>query len=119
MVRQTNRSRLLFSGGLQATRETKVADIDETNSLEALIRTNYEVFKYESPKLSLNIDLFLIPSVTESGRLRTSLNARVAWELIKDLMWELTGYFTSDNRPPEGAQATTDYGIVTSIKWTF
>ena len=118
MAIQSNRTRLLVSGGLQATREFK-EDPATTDSLEATFRTNYEVFKYQTPKLSLNLDFTLIPSLTDRGRVRTTFDCRVAWEMIKDLSWELTGYYTSDNRPPSDALATNDYGIVTSVKWTF
>ena len=118
MAKQTNRTRVLFSGGLQTTREFR-ADAEETNNLELPVRTNYEFFKYSTPKLSVNIDVSLIPSISDWGRLRTAFDGRVSWEMIKDLMWEISGYFSSDNRPPMGAIASTDYGIVTSIKWTF
>jgi hypothetical protein len=118
MAKQSNRSRILVSGGLQATREFK-EEPATTNNLEATFRTAYEVFKYQTPKLGVNLDVAVMPSLTDWGRVRATFDCRVAWEMIKDLSWELTGYFTSDNRPPSGAQASTDYGIVTSIKWTF
>jgi hypothetical protein len=118
VAKQTNRTRLLVSSGLQATREFK-EEPATTNNLEMTFVTGYEVFKYQTPKLSVKLDAALFPSVNDWGRIRTAFDCRVAWEMIKDLSWEITGYFTSDNRPPSGAQATNDYGIVTSVKWTF
>lgn len=117
-AKQTNRTRLTISGGLQATREFK-EEPATTNNLEMTFVTTYEFFKYQTPKLSVKLDAAVIPSVTDSGRVRTAFDCRLSWEMIKDLSWELTGYFTSDNRPPSDALATNDYGIVTSIKWTF
>ena len=118
IAKQSNRTRLLVAGGLQATREFK-EDPATTDNIEMTFVTTYEVFKYQTPKLSVKLDTALIPSLTDWGRLRTAIDCRVAWEMIKDLSWEITGYFTSDNRPPSGALASSDYGIVTSVKWTF
>ena len=117
-AKQTNRTRVSIAGGLQATHEYRV-EADQTEDLEVPIVTDYEFYKYSTPKLSVYLNLALFPSVSDLGRLRTSFDGRISWEMIKDLMWEVSGYFSSDNRPPMGALASTDYGIITSIKWTF
>ena len=56
---------------------------------------------------------------TDSGRLRTQLDVNLRWELINDLFWDLNYYNTYDSDPPSGAESTSDYGIVTSIGWSF
>jgi hypothetical protein len=39
--------------------------------------------------------------------------------MIKDLFWDLNYYNTYDSDPPSGSTSTTDYGVVTSLGWSF
>ena len=41
------------------------------------------------------------------------------WELISDLFWDLAYYNTFDSDPPSGSTSTNDYGIVTSVGYSF
>ncbi len=79
----------------------------------------YEVFKYKSPKTSLNSKLSFFPSLTEDRRYRVQYDIAARQEIVKDFFFELSGYFTFDSQPPENAASGTDYGIVTSLGWTF
>ena len=40
-------------------------------------------------------------------------------EFIKDLFWELGTYVSYDSRPPESANSSVDYGIVSSLGYSF
>ena len=59
------------------------------------------------------------PSLTESGRIRTEADLRTRYEIIKDLYFEIDVYYSADNRPGEEAIANYDYGVVTSLGYTF
>jgi hypothetical protein len=40
-------------------------------------------------------------------------------EIVKDLFIEPSGYVSYDNEPPSEASATTDYGVVISLGYSF
>ena len=58
-------------------------------------------------------------SLTDSGRYRAQLNSFWRQEIVIDFFFELSVYGTYDSQPPEGALQTSDYGLVTSIGYSF
>jgi len=42
----------------------------------------------------------------------------LSWEIIIDLYWDLSFYFSYDNKPT-GNASTTDYSINTAFKYEF
>lgn len=112
-----NRSRWLASAGLAASRELRNADSNETQ-LEGQLTTDYSYFFFSPTKTDLNLKLVLFPGITESDRLRGNFDAKLRWEIVNDLVWDLTYYFTWDNKPPTGA-SSEDTGVTTSIGYTF
>lgn len=112
-------SRRLWSAmaGLAASREQP---IDESASTEiaAMLGTTYEYFVYDTPKTTLNFQLAVFPYLTESGRVRASLDTGLRRELIEDLFFDLSFYGQYDSEPPDTGQET-DYGLVTSLGYSF
>ena len=47
------------------------------------------------------------------------LNSFWRQEIVVDFFFELSVYGTYDSQPPEGALQTSDYGLVTSIGYSF
>jgi hypothetical protein len=116
---ESNRQNLVALGGLDLnTEDTTGADAGQT-SLEAFLGVQYSRFRYHHPKQNLSIAAFVFPSLTESGRLRAQLNNHWRQELIDDFFFELSIYANYDSQPPEGAAFGADYGIVTSIGYSF
>ncbi len=124
---KTNRTRFDGAMGLALNDEQYFAvNKENRTSLELFGTLGYEYFKFNTPKADVVTRLNVFPSLTESDRIRTTLDAKVRWEIIKDLNWAITLYLSADNRPPETdfdqgtLQASgTDYGITTSIEWTY
>lgn len=115
---QTGRSLWSVTGGLAVVNEQRAGDEDAETNVEALLNTDYEFFTYDSPKTSLNASLTVFPSITDGGRVRSNLETGFRRELITDLFFELSVYHSWDNEPPEEGEKT-DYGIVTSLGYTF
>ena len=88
-------------------------------SLEASISGDYQLFVYDTPKRDINIDLAVFPSLTDGGRVRTNLDIKFSWEIISDLMFQLSYWLNYDNRGADGEGETRDYGITTSIGYTY
>jgi putative salt-induced outer membrane protein YdiY len=115
---QTGRTLWSATTGLAVVNEQRAGDEDAETNLEALLSTDYEFFTYDTPKTRLRTSFTVYPSLTESGRVRTELDVGLSHELIEDLFIELSVYDTYDNEPPAEGEKN-DYGIVTSLGYTF
>ena len=127
---QTNTSELALIGGLVGTAENLSPEIDPDTgeiivdhptqeNLEGLIAIDYSRYVFDDPSVDLSTKLTVFPSITDSGRTRAQFDVNLRWEMIKDLYWDLSYYNTYDSDPPSGSLSTNDYGIVTSIGWSF
>ncbi len=117
-VIQSNTMLWSLDAGLQVSREDLDATEKDTDSLEATFKTNFDWFLFHNPEFDWSTSLQLIPSLTESGRLRGELETKLQWELIGDLKWGLSLYSSFDNQPAETG-STSDYGVNTSLTYEF
>jgi putative salt-induced outer membrane protein YdiY len=115
---QTGRALWSATAGLALVNEQRAGDEDAETNLEGFLNTEFEYFTYDSPKTSLTTSLTLFPSVTDSGRIRGNFELGLRRELVTDLFVEISFYNSYDSRPPEEGE-TNDYGIVTSLGYTF
>jgi hypothetical protein len=88
-------------------------------SVEALFGTQYSFFRYDSPEASLDVSLNLYPSLTQSGRFRSQSQLRSRYEIVKDLFFEVSLYGSYDNEPGDNAVSNSDYGLTTSLGYSF
>lgn len=118
-LKQTNKSELAVLGGLIGTSEELKGDAARQENLEGLLGVDYSRYVLDSPEMSMSASLFAFPSITESGRTRAQLDINLRWELIEDLFWDLTYYSTYDSDPSSDTETNNDYGVVTSIGYSF
>ncbi len=117
---QTNLSEFSLLGGLVATAETLVGDASPQQNLEGLLGAEFSRYIFDDPTVDLSFRLSVFPSITSAGRYRAQFDANIRRELISDLYWDLNYYQTYDSDPPSGeTESTSDYGIVTSLGWSF
>jgi hypothetical protein len=117
-VMQTKRTELYLAAGLAANRELTVESENDTN-LEGLLQAQWNFFKLHTPKSNINASLSLFPGITDSDRFRGTFDIALRQEFIADLFWDLTFYLNYDSKPPQGAAATEDYGVITSLGYSF
>ncbi|MEM1081030.1 MAG: DUF481 domain-containing protein, partial [Pseudomonadota bacterium] len=79
----------------------------------------WDWFRFDSPELDLSTSLEIIPSLTESGRIRGEFDITLNWEIVNDLSWQLNFYDSYDNRPPTEAASENDFGVTTSLAYDF
>ncbi len=115
---QSNYNILQASGGLVINQEWSDEDKSSYSNLEGLLGLSYYRFKYDTPKIDLNAGINFYPSITDFGRVRTEFETRLKLELLKDLFWKLTLYFSNDNRPPDPEASKSDYGFTLSFGYT-
>ena len=115
---QSNRNVLQALLGFQGISEWLTGETESTRDLEGIITLNYSLFKYDSPKSNISIIAAAYPGITDWGRFRFNTSMEVSQEIIKDFTIGLTFYNSFDNRPPEGSEKN-DWGVTTSIGYTF
>ncbi len=123
---QTNISELSVLGGLAGTAEDRQSSDDpdtegesSQKNLEGMLGIGYSRFIFDDPEVNLTATWLVYPSITESGRTRSQFDINLRWEMIKDLFWDLSYYNTYDSDPPSGAESSSDYGIITSIGYSY
>ncbi|HGY56369.1 MAG TPA: DUF481 domain-containing protein [Caldithrix abyssi] len=118
---RTNNSILRAAIGLQGTREWQYGTSEVKNNLESVFAAGYEKFMLFTPKLNINISIQAYPNLTETGRYRIDFDAKIKWELIKDLFWGITFYDNFDSKPPQesSGEGQNDYGITLSLGWKY
>lgn len=115
---KTNNKWFSVSGGLLATQENPEDGDSETN-LEALGNVRYRFFRYASPEREFDMSFTVIPSLTDIGRVRSDLRSNFKLRFLKDMFWSLELYATYDNEPLSKGAEKSDYGIITSLGWSY
>ena len=117
-VVQTGHNEWSAVAGLAGVRENFQSE-ETQNSLEGVIGTEYSYFRYDTPKRSVDLGLAVFPSLTQSGRVRAEAQLESRFEIVKDLFFEVSGYGSYDSDADPSAPSNTDYGVVTSLGYSF
>jgi len=96
-----------------------VPETEDVDSIEAVFTVDWDWFRFDAPELDWSTKLELIPSLTESGRVRANFDTGLKWELFNDLKWGLTFYSSFDNKPQTDTASTSDYGVNTTLTYEF
>jgi hypothetical protein len=104
---------------LQDSREDQAAESEYTDSLEATFTAKWDWFIFQDPELDWSTTVQLVPSLTESGRVRGEVDTALRWEIINDLKWGFALYGSFDNQPQSATGETSDYGINTTVTFEF
>ena len=117
-VIQNNRSLLTVRGGAVFTRERFTGSDPGRSNIEGSWTIEYELFSFQDPEMDITTTLTILPSLTDWGRVRADLDTRIQYELFTDFFWGVTLFDNYDSRPPQGTE-TNDFGINTSVGWSF
>jgi hypothetical protein len=115
---QTQRQEWAAYAGLAYTREDFQGE-DRQDSAELVLGTQYSFFRYDSPEASLDATFNVYPSLTTSGRLRSEGQLRSRYEIVNDLFFEVSLYGSFDSDPGAQAESNSDYGLTTSLGYSF
>ena len=115
---QTNTSDWVGGLGLAYSNEHYTGS-EKFNSLEAVLYTQFSIFRYDFPETDIGGTLSLLPSLTKSGRYRTEGDLHAKYEFVDDLYFELRLWGSYDSDPPIAGATKSDYGLVTSLGYSF
>ncbi len=110
---------LLFSIGAALNSELATTATDTVESGEGVFTASYSLFKYNSPKTDISTSLNFYPSITQDDRYRLNLDIKLRREIIHDLFLDISYYQEYDSKAPSGEGEKKDYGIVTSVGWSY
>jgi hypothetical protein len=105
--------------GVVGTEEWIVDRPEPRASVEAVVGGSWQVFKFIEPKTRLNLSLYVFPSLTESGRYRSTGDLNLTHKFPHDITVGLTGYLSYDNQPPEAGAEKSDYGVTFNLGYSF
>lgn len=117
-VKQDSRQEWSVVGGL-AVNDEQYSGEPRRNSLDAIIGTSYYYYRFDPLNADVDFSLALIPSLTESGRVRSDANLYLRWEIVDDLYFEVSMYADYDSQPGVDANSEYDYGTTTSLGYSF
>jgi hypothetical protein len=114
---QTNLMELLAGGGLAGMREQYTTG-DPKWYLAAYVAGTWSMFRYDSPKLDLGLDVAAYPYLTDFGRVLLQGTIRVTYEIFMDFNAGLNFTDTYDSRPPEGG-VNNDFNMSITVGWSY
>jgi len=116
---RSNSQRLYGLAGLLANRERTVDSALVSNNIELLLNVSYKWFRYRQPKIDISSGFNFYPSLTTGGRIRFEYDLSAKIEILKDVFFSLTLYENFDNNPSATNASKNDWGIITSLGYTF
>jgi putative salt-induced outer membrane protein YdiY len=114
---QTNENQLSAVAGLVGTRESFIGETESTVNAEGLIQVKY-LHRSLNPESFISFTTNLYPLLEDLSSYRAESDLTYRHEFIEDLFFDLTVYRSYLSDPPEGAVGT-DYGVTTSIGYSF
>ena len=90
----------------------------DKNEALALVAIQYSIFTFGRHKTDLTTSAVYLASLTESGHYRVDVDAQLRVKLFRDFYVSFNLYENFDNDPPPGG-AESDFGVSTSLGWSF
>ena len=115
---QNNHSEWLGGLGMAYSHENYTGG-ETFDSVEGVLTTSFKIFRYDFPETDIGGSLTLLPSLTKSGRYRAEADLRAKYEFVDDLYFELKVYGSYDSKPPLADSQQSDYGLTTSLGYSF
>jgi hypothetical protein len=118
-VLETDTTRVLGYVGVVYDQEWAAGTDSGQSSLEGALGGTWRVFQFNYPKVTLDSDLIVYPSITLSPRYRVSGDMTLTTKISSRFAIKLSAYLNYDSKPPDPTATTTDYGVVTSLAYQF
>jgi hypothetical protein len=109
---------LTAGGGLSYAYE-RFSDSVAQDSVSAVLGLAVDVFVLDTPKKSISGYIYAFPGLTDWGRFRADANLQARIEIVKDLFFQLGFWGNYDNQARQEGGESYDYGVTTSLGYTF
>ena len=105
-------------GGVMFTTELSAED-SITRSIEGLMQVDYRIFKFNKPDIDVRSSFSYYPSLTSWGRHRIDFSINAKFEIFNDFYFGLRLYDNFDSKPVDATAETNDWGVTTSIGYSW
>jgi hypothetical protein len=116
---QTNKNIVTGTGGLAVSREKFTETNEFRNNLEVMLSGRHEFFRYNDPQLNVSTTVKFFASLTELGRIRINFASRIGYEIFHNFYFGIRVFDKYDNRSGADRVSKNDFGIDTTISWSF
>lgn len=116
---QNNKMLFQIFAGADVVQQKRFADEDFTTNFEALFGGRFDAFRYSTPKLDFMAAFSMHPNLTEFGLIRIYFDTRLRYEILHSFYIGLTVFDKFDGDLREGGARKNDFGINTTISWSF
>ena len=90
-----------------------------TTNIEGVAMLGYRIYKYTMPKVVLTTSVENYYSLNNPGRIRLNADIRIDFELLDDFTIGISNYHNYDNRIVSIGASTYDWGVNTTLGYTF
>jgi hypothetical protein len=105
--------------GLAANHEAVDASGDNRSNILGVAGLDWRIYRFTAPETTLTSSLKLFPYLTDFGRTRARLDVSLQRKFTRSFSLNLSLYDDYDSSPPGTRVVTNDFGIVTSLGFTF
>lgn len=114
----TNKALMVAWIGISGLRE-KYVGTDAGNSADAVLAWSWAIFTYGRHKTDFKVSATVLPSLTIDNRVRFNLQVDFKREFFKDFYFGIGGFETYDSSPQGVDARKNDFGINTTLGWSF
>lgn len=87
--------------------------------VEWLLQTNYTLFSFSKPNLTISTSQIFYVNLSQKGRIRWDGDLSINWELVSDLSLKTSFYHNYDKKSPATLLPRLDYGFVAGLSYEF
>jgi hypothetical protein len=110
---------LVAFAGLAFAGEVFTDERADDESLEALVGFDYSLYALGGREFTVTASFLLFPSLSVQGRVRFETALELRKELLKDFYFNVRFFDSFDNRAQDSGTSKNDFGVTTSVGWTF
>lgn len=110
---------LTMGGGIQVNLERPFGDADPDENLEAVASLRYQHYKHSVPKRNIDAYFQIMPSLTQSDRIRADFTLDFKWEVVRSFYIGMEFYTSFDSQPPSVDASEIDYGLISSVGYSY
>jgi hypothetical protein len=105
--------------GIAANHESVDESGDNRANILGVAGLDWRIYRFSVPETTLTSSLKVFPYLSDFGRVRARLDVTLQRKFTRSLSLNLSLYDDYDSRPPGLDVVNNDYGIVTSLGYTF
>ena len=119
---QSQKTDMMVMLGFNYNRETYTSSEtgkEISNNVEMPMAVQFQAFKYDDPELTTTLAFTYFPSLTDGGRHRFKSSIKFGLEFFNDFWFSVEFYDDYDNRVPSTGMKSNDYGVVSTLSYSF